>query len=131
MVLLYRYLQYCYPGNYSRFLACSNHFSFNNIDCYNAQPRFLPESCRYLLVNNRPQDAIKQLKKVARWNGKQMPEVELEKPEGIENEKSDIRDLFYDRSVTKVTLGSWVSWYDYKKHHLHLIKADAAITKVL
>ena len=72
--------------------------------------RFLPESCRYLLVNKHRDDAVKQLKNVARWNKKNMPEVELEMPKEISDEKSDIRDLFYDRNVTKITLASWTSW---------------------
>ena len=72
--------------------------------------RFLPESCRYLLVNKRKDDALKQLKTVARWNGKTMPKVELEIPKEIVSEKSDVRDLFYDKSVGKITVASWISW---------------------
>ena len=73
--------------------------------------RFLPESCRYLLVNKRHEEAVKQLEKVARWNGKPMPKVELEVPKQVVEEKSDVRDLFYDKNVAKVTLASWISWY--------------------
>ena len=73
--------------------------------------RFLPESCRYLLVNKRQDEAMQQLEKVARWNGKVMPTVELEVPKEIVEEKSDLRDLFYDRDVTQVTIASWISWY--------------------
>lgn len=73
--------------------------------------RFLPESCRYLLVNKRQDEAIQQLETVARWNGKVMPTVELEVPKEIVEEKSDLRDLFYDRNVTQVTIASWTSWY--------------------
>ena len=72
--------------------------------------RFLPESCRYLLVNKRHDEAIKQLERVARWNGKPMPKVELEVPKEIVSEKSDVRDLFYDKNVGMVTISSWMSW---------------------
>jgi hypothetical protein len=72
--------------------------------------RFLPESCRYLLVNKRHDEAIKQLETVARWNGKPMPKVELEVPKEIVSEKSDVRDLFYDKNVGMVTISSWMSW---------------------
>ena len=40
-----------------------------------------------------------------------MPEVELKMPEEVENEKSDVRDLFYDVNVAKITLACWISWY--------------------
>ena len=55
---------------------------------------------------------------MARWNSKPMPEVELKMPEEIENEKSDVRDLFYDVNVAKITLASWISWYvDFEYLH--------------
>ena len=73
--------------------------------------RFLPESCRYLLVNKRRDEAMQQLETVARWNDKVMPTVELEIPKEIVEEKSDVRDLFYDKDVTQVTIASWMSWY--------------------
>ncbi|XP_028398822.1 organic cation transporter protein-like [Dendronephthya gigantea] len=72
---------------------------------------FLPESCRYLLVNNRHDEAVKQLEKVARRNGKPMPKVELEKPKQVVHEKTDVRDLFYDKNVAKVTIASWITWF--------------------
>ncbi|XP_046846878.1 solute carrier family 22 member 16-like [Xenia sp. Carnegie-2017] len=59
---------------------------------------FLPESCRYLLVNKRHDEAIKQLKKVAKWNRKTFQEVELERP-------------FYDRKISMITIASWISWF--------------------
>ena len=52
--------------------------------------RFLPESCRYLLVNKRRDEAMQQLETVARWNDKVMPTVELEIPKEILEEKSDV-----------------------------------------
>lgn len=72
--------------------------------------RFLPESLRYLLVNNRHDEAVNQLGKVARWNRKPMPKVELEIPREVFKEKSDVRDLFYDWDVGKITIASWISW---------------------
>lgn len=72
--------------------------------------RFLPESLRYLLVNNRHDEAVNQLRKVARWNRKPMPKVELEIPREVFKEKSDVRDLFYDWDVGKITIASWISW---------------------
>ncbi|XP_028398810.1 organic cation transporter protein-like [Dendronephthya gigantea] len=72
---------------------------------------FLPESCRYLLVNNRHDEAVKQLEKVGRWNGKPMPKVELEEPKRVVHEKTDVRDLFYDKNVAKVTIASWITWF--------------------
>ena len=39
-----------------------------------------------------------------------MPKVELEIPKEIVSEKSDVRDLFYDKSVGKITVASWISW---------------------
>ena len=73
--------------------------------------RFLPESCRYLLVNKRRDEAMQQLETVARWNDKVMPTVELEIPKEILEEKSDVGDLFYDKDITKVIIANWMSWY--------------------
>ena len=72
--------------------------------------RFLPESCRYLLVNKRQDEATKQLEIVARWNGKSMPKAELEVPKEIVSEKSDVRDLFYDKHVGLITVANWITW---------------------
>ena len=66
------------------------------------------------MVNKRHDEAIEQLKKVAKWNHKTIQEVELEVPKEVENEKSDVRDLFYDRKISMITIASWISWFvDY------------------
>ena len=66
------------------------------------------------MVNKRHDEAIEQLKKVAKWNRKTFQEVELEVPKEVENEKSDVRDLFYDRKISMITIASWISWFvDY------------------
>lgn len=44
-----------------------------------------------------------------------MPKVELEVPKEIVAEKSDVRDLFYDKNVAKITIASWISWLVFSR----------------
>lgn len=71
---------------------------------------FIPESPRWLLVHNKPQEAWKELKKVADFNRKQMPEGELDRKDATTQRTGDFRDLFSSVTMTKRTLISWFSW---------------------
>jgi hypothetical protein len=39
-----------------------------------------------------------------------MPKAELEVPKEIVSEKSDVRDLFYDKHVGLITVANWITW---------------------
>ena len=69
---------------------------------------FTPESVRWLLKKGRVSEAREILKKVARINGKEMPEEELDLPK--EERLGDFRDLFSSLKMMHKTLGSWFAW---------------------
>ena len=71
-----------------------------------------PESLRWLLVKGKMEEAEKLYRKIARVNGKELPEerLEIETKTGNETRLGDIRDLFrtrYLRATTVVTCFSW------------------------
>lgn len=70
---------------------------------------FTPESVRWLLKKGRVSEAREILKKVARINGKEMPEEELDLPK--EERLGDFRDLFSSLKMMHKTLGSWFAWF--------------------
>ena len=51
-----------------------------------------------------------ELKKVAEFNGKEMPEGELEEKDATTQRQGDFRDLFSSVEMTKRTLISCFSW---------------------
>lgn len=56
-------------------------------------------------------DARKALSKVAKVNGKEMPDAALKLPNDEKKERlGDIRDLFSSRKMTHKTLASWLMW---------------------
>lgn len=75
-------------------------------------PRFLPESPRWLLANNKPNEAMTELNKVAEFNRKEMPAGDLEQKEDKQRQ-GDFRDLFSSVTMTKRTLISWFAWLVY------------------
>ena len=73
--------------------------------------RFIPESPRWLLVKNKPEQAWKELQKVADFNRKEMPDGELEQKDATAAQRTgDFRDLFSSVNMTKRTLISCFAW---------------------
>ncbi|KAJ7392479.1 hypothetical protein OS493_012145 [Desmophyllum pertusum] len=72
---------------------------------------FIPESPRWLLAHGKPNEAMEELKKVAAFNRKAMPEGELEQKDASSTQRQgDFRDLFNSIEMTKRTLISWFAW---------------------
>ena len=74
---------------------------------------FTPESLRWLLVKGKMEEAENLYRKIARINGKELPEEGLEIDTGIDENKSrlgDLRDLFKTKSLMKTTLISCFCW---------------------
>lgn len=72
---------------------------------------FIPESVRWLLKKGRETDAREVLSKVARLNGKTMPDAALQLPNDEKMERlGDFRDLFSSPKMIHKTLASWLMW---------------------
>lgn len=72
---------------------------------------YLPESIRWLIVNDRHREAEEILKKVAEVNGRKYPaDVELKK-EKTSNESGNVFELFRHRLTTVYTLVSMLAWF--------------------
>lgn len=72
---------------------------------------FIPESVRWLLKKGRVIEAREILSKVARLNGKEMPDEKLYLSGDEQNERlGDFRDLFMSPRMIHKTLGSWLMW---------------------
>lgn len=73
---------------------------------------FTPESLRWLLVKGKMVEAEKLYRKIARINGKELPEEGLEIDTGNDAKQrlGDFRDLFKTKSLTKTTLISCFCW---------------------
>lgn len=73
---------------------------------------FTPESLRWLLVKGKMVEAEKLYRKIARINGKELPEEGLEIDTGndVKQRLGDFRDLFKTKSLTKTTLISCFCW---------------------
>ena len=72
---------------------------------------FIPESVRWLLKKGRVTEAREIISKVARLNGKQMPDENLYLSNDEQNERlGDFRDLFMSPRMIHKTLGSWLMW---------------------
>lgn len=74
---------------------------------------FTPESLRWLLVKGKMVEAEKLYRKIARINGKELPEEGLEIDTGNDTKQrlGDFRDLFKTKSLTKTTLISCFCWF--------------------
>lgn len=72
---------------------------------------FTPESVRWLLKKGRVSEAREVLGKVARLNGKEMPDEALLLPNDEKVERlGDHCDLFITARMTHKTLASWLMW---------------------
>ena len=72
---------------------------------------FTPESIRWYLKKGRVSDAMNVLRKVAKVNGKKMPDATLLLPNDEKVERlGDLRDLFISAKMTHKTLASWLMW---------------------
>lgn len=72
----------------------------------------LDESPRWLVSQNRGEEATDILYKIARWNKTILPSdlaLETQKAEG--NDKPTILDLFKTPNIRKTTLAMWLSWF--------------------
>ena len=74
--------------------------------------RLIPESPRWLSLNNSEDKARNQLLKVAKMNKRTLPDDALEKPINLE-QRASFRQLFSTWKVAKITLISWNLWYVY------------------
>ncbi|XP_078368747.1 organic cation transporter protein-like isoform X2 [Oculina patagonica] len=73
---------------------------------------FTPESLRWLIVKDKPDEASKLCKNIARVNGKEVSEEDLHfASEEVGQRLGDLRDLFGSRSFAKKTLIMWYSWF--------------------
>ena len=72
---------------------------------------FTPESIRWYLKKGRVSDAMNVLRKVAKVNGKEMPDAALKLPNDEKKERlGDFRDLFSSAKMAHKTLLSWLMW---------------------
>ena len=73
---------------------------------------FSPESLRWLIVKGKTDEALKLCKNIARVNGKEIQEGELQFEENQEQQQrlGDIRDLFGSRDMIKKTLIMLYCW---------------------
>ena len=70
-----------------------------------------PESVRWLLKKGRVSEAREILSKVARLNGKEMPDEALQLPNDEKVERlGDFRDLFVSAKMAHKTLACWLMW---------------------
>jgi OCT family organic cation transporter-like MFS transporter 4/5 len=73
---------------------------------------FFPESIRWLVQNNKPEEARKMVEKAAKWNGVVIPEDVLERelavPEKVE--QASVFDLFKHKQLAIMTLIVWFTW---------------------
>ena len=76
--------------------------------CYFVIQRFVPESCRYLIVKKKNKEAERILRKIAKVNKKKYPGEELVAYK--EQRTGDIRDLLGSWKMVHRTLVSWFSW---------------------
>ncbi|KAJ7355088.1 hypothetical protein OS493_027877 [Desmophyllum pertusum] len=74
---------------------------------------FTPESLRWLFVKGKMDEAEKLYRKIARVNGKELPEEALKIDTGndAKTRLGDFRDLFKTKSLTKTTLISCFCWF--------------------
>ncbi|XP_015765264.1 PREDICTED: solute carrier family 22 member 15-like isoform X1 [Acropora digitifera] len=72
-----------------------------------------PESLRWLLVKGKMEEAEKLYRKIARINGKELPEtsLEIDSIEVTQTRLGNFRDLFKTRTLAKTTLISWLCWF--------------------
>ena len=70
--------------------------------------RFLPESVRWLLLNNKVNEAKEQLARVAKFNRKPFPDDDLKIPDEIKT--GNIFQVFSNREITKTILICWDIW---------------------
>ena len=71
---------------------------------------FTPESIRWLLQKGRETEARDILSKVAKVNGKSMPQEALHLPKDESIRLGDFPDLFMSDGMIHRTLGSWLMW---------------------
>ena len=81
---------------------------------FNWHTSFVPESMRWLRLQGRHADVIKILKKVAKVNGKYLPDgVELkswQKTDSKENKKGSVLDLFRPRRMLLFSTAQGFGW---------------------
>ena len=90
----------------------TSEYTNNFVNFFLCPLSFTPESVRWLLKKGRVIEARDALSKVARLNGRKMPDEALQLPNDEKIERlGDFRDLFMSARMVHRTLGSWIMWY--------------------
>ena len=69
----------------------------------------LPESPRWLMLNNKEKEAKSRLSRIAEINKKSLPDDDLKQPVILEKQAT-FRQLFSSWRMTATTLISWDLW---------------------
>ncbi|KXJ16456.1 Solute carrier family 22 member 13 [Exaiptasia diaphana] len=88
--------------------ACSS-FAFSIGMMILALLGFLPESFRWFIVKGKNSKAFESFQKIAKFNGKKMPENEIEFVEESQR-VGDLRDLFRSLHMAKITIAISFAW---------------------
>ena len=101
---------------YLRFIMKSNEIYRWNIlyfACisYNRIRRFIPESVRWLNLNGKKEKAMEILRKIAKFNMKEIPSNVTLKGQSKEVASGSYIDLFKTWSIAKETIVQFYAWY--------------------
>ena len=76
--------------------------------------KFVPESIRWMYVNNKEEKVMKECRRIAKWNKVELPsDLTIAPPhtEGNNKRKPNIIDLFRTRTLVKLMLALMFSWF--------------------
>ena len=74
--------------------------------------RFIPESVRWLNLNGKGDEAMKILRRIAKFNKREIPsEIALKSPEKEVNSSVSLLDLFRPLRIAKQTMVQFYAWY--------------------
>jgi len=74
--------------------------------------RFIPESVRWLNLNGKGDEAMKVLRRIAKFNNKEIPsDIALKSPKKEKNSSGSLLDLFRSLHMAKQTMVQFYAWY--------------------
>ena len=74
--------------------------------------RFIPESVRWLNLNGKGDEAMKILRRIAKFNKREIPnEITLKCSSKEENSSGSLLDLFRPLCIAKQTMVQFYAWY--------------------